>query len=90
MLFRSSLAELCGNRRLHGLIMSFWDQSHRVRMFTLRLRPRPDESTREHRQVTEAILAGDVERAQRLYRLHRERAQEALLQIIEDYGLKRL
>src|SRR5690606_22028140 len=39
--FHLSLARLCGNRRLAGMIMQVWDQAHRARMFTLSLRPLP-------------------------------------------------
>jgi DNA-binding GntR family transcriptional regulator len=88
--FHRCLAELSGNSRLRAAIMGFWEQSHRARMFTLRLRPKPVESTREHRAVVEAILAGDADGAERLYRLHRERAQRVILEIVERHGFKRL
>jgi DNA-binding GntR family transcriptional regulator len=80
--FHLSLVELCGNRRLAAMVMA--------RMFTLRLRPKPTDSTREHREVVEAILAGDPARATRLYRDHREKASGQMVRIIEQYGLTRL
>lgn len=88
--FHLSLVELCGNRRLAAMVMAVWEQSHRARMFTLRLRPKPTDSTREHREVVEAILAGDPVRATRLYRAHREKASGQMVRIIEQYGLTRL
>jgi len=88
--FHFALVNLCGNRRLAAMVMTVWDQAHRARIFTLKLRPKPVESTREHRAVVEAILAGDAARARELYRLHRERAAHSLLEIIEKYGLVRL
>ncbi len=88
--FHFALVNLCGNRRLAALVMTVWDQAHRARIFTLKLRPKPIESTREHRDVVDAILAGDAEKARNLYRAHRERAASALLTIIEQYGLVRL
>jgi DNA-binding GntR family transcriptional regulator len=72
------------------MVMAVWEQSHRARMFTLRLRPKPIDSTREHREVVEAILAGDPVRATRLYRDHREKASGQMVRIIEQYGLTRL
>jgi DNA-binding GntR family transcriptional regulator len=72
--FHRSLAEHCGNRRLSDLIMTVWDQSHRARMFTLSLRPPPLQSTREHRVILDAILAGEADSARELYRAHRRRA----------------
>lgn len=88
--FHKSLAQLCGNSRLFATIMGFWEQSQRARMFTLMLRPKPEASTREHRAVLDAVLAGDADRAAALYKAHRERAQQVILQIIEEHGLKRL
>jgi DNA-binding GntR family transcriptional regulator len=88
--FHFSLVELCGNRRLAAMVMGVWEQSHRARMFTLRLRPKPVDSTREHRDVVNAILAGDAVRARRLYRDHREKASNGMVAIIEQFGLTRL
>jgi DNA-binding GntR family transcriptional regulator len=88
--FHLALLELCGNRRLASIVMTMWDQSHRARMFTLKLRPLPVESTREHRAALEAVLAGDAGRAREIYRAHRRRGGEELISIIEQYGLTRL
>jgi len=88
--FHLALVELCGNRRLAAMVMTVWDQSHRARMFTLKLRPSPIASTREHRAALQAILDGDADRARELYRRHRERAAADLMTIIERYGLTHL
>ncbi|MFC7397988.1 GntR family transcriptional regulator [Chelatococcus sp. GCM10030263] len=88
--FHLGLVELCGNRRLAAMVMTVWDQSHRARMFTLKLRPKPIKSTREHRAALQAILDGDADRARELYRRHRERAAVDLMSIIERYGLTHL
>lgn len=88
--FHRSLAERCGNRRLFEMIMTVWDQSHRARMFTLRLRPLPIQSTREHRAILDAILAGDAIAARELYRAHRQRGGTELMVIIHTHGFNRL
>jgi DNA-binding GntR family transcriptional regulator len=88
--FHLALLDLCGNRRLAGIVMTMWDQAHRARMFTLKLRPLPVESTREHRAAMEAILAGDADRARDIYRAHRARGGRELISLIERYGLNRL
>lgn len=88
--FHLALLDLCGNRRLAGIVMTMWDQAHRARMFTLKLRPLPVESTREHRAALEAILAGDATRARDIYRAHRARGGRELISLIERYGLNRL
>lgn len=88
--YHMHLLQLCGNRRLASLVMSVWDQAHRARMFTLTLRPLPTQSTEEHRQIVDAILAGDASHAGELYRAHRRRGGEELITIIEQHGFKRL
>lgn len=85
--FHLGLAELCGNRRLAGMVMQVWEQSHRARLFTLNQRPLPKQSTAEHRRVLQAIAAGDAERAQALYRRHRQRSGTELIALIERSGV---
>jgi DNA-binding GntR family transcriptional regulator len=88
--FHSSLARLCSNGRLAAMIMTVWDQAHRARMFTLTLRPLPKRSTQEHRDVVEAVRAGDVVGARELYAAHRRRGGDELMAIIERHGFERL
>jgi DNA-binding GntR family transcriptional regulator len=88
--FHRSLANLCGNRRLDVAIRSLFDQTHRARLFTLMLRPKPEESTLEHRQILDAVLAGDVQAAGKIYREHRERSQKTILSIIEKHNFRGL
>lgn len=88
--FHLSLVELSGNKRLAAIVMAVWDQSHRARMFTLRLRPKPVDSTREHRAVVNAILAGDAAGSAALYQAHREKAAVTMVALIEQFGLTRL
>jgi DNA-binding GntR family transcriptional regulator len=88
--FHLDLARGCGNRRLGDMILTVWDQSHRARMFTLSLRPTPFESTREHRDILAAILAGEADKARELYHAHRRRGGAELMAIIEKHGFSRL
>jgi DNA-binding GntR family transcriptional regulator len=88
--FHLALVESCGNRRLCEMIKTVWDQAHRARMATLLLRPPPTQSTREHRAILKAILAGDPEKAGALYRAHRKRAGAELLNIIDRHQLRHL
>ncbi|MGG5822531.1 GntR family transcriptional regulator [Falsiroseomonas sp. HW251] len=85
--FHRGLVELCGNRRLAGMVMQVWDQSHRVRMVTLNLRPLPQASTAEHRAIMTAIAAGDGDGARELYRIHRRRGGMELISLVERSGL---
>ncbi len=81
--FHRQLLELAGNATLIQTVQLLWDRAHRARMVTLRLRPRPGHSTREHNAIVDAIRAGDPEATVRLYRAHRQRASVELLAILE-------
>ena len=88
--FHRTLIELCGNRLLKQTVLNFWDRAHRARMFALRLRPKPLNSTEEHRELVERIRAGDAAGAFACTRAHRERGSRELLAIIEHYRLHHL
>ena len=88
--FHAGLLELAGNKHLQATVMNHWDRAHRARMFSLRLRPKPVNSTREHMALVERLRAGDVEGAVRENRAHRERANRELLAIFERYRLAQM
>jgi DNA-binding GntR family transcriptional regulator len=88
--FHRRLIELSGNRLLVDTVLNFWDRAHRVRRFTLRLRPKPVHSTKEHMALVERIRAGDAAGANEVNRTHRERASQELLGILERYRLQQL
>ena len=88
--FHAGLLELAGNRQLQATVMNYWDRAHRARMFTLKLRPKPADSTHEHRELVDRLRAGDVEGAARVNRSHRERASRELLSIFERYKLAQM
>jgi DNA-binding GntR family transcriptional regulator len=88
--FHLHLVSLSGNRRLAEVVINFWDRAHRARMVTLRMRPRPSRSTREHRAVLKAIRSGDAATARDLHRAHRERGAAELTAILREYGLSNL
>jgi DNA-binding GntR family transcriptional regulator len=88
--FHAHFLELAGNRQLQTTVMNYWDRAHRARMFTLRLRPKPVNSTKEHMQMVERLRAGDVEGAVQVTRAHRARANAELIAIFERYRLQQL
>ncbi|HSD44793.1 MAG TPA: GntR family transcriptional regulator [Burkholderiales bacterium] len=88
--FHRQLIELAGNRLLAQSVLNFWDRAHRVRRLTLRLRPKPVNSTKEHMALVERIRAGDPDGAHEVNRAHRERASRELLAILERYRLQHL
>jgi DNA-binding GntR family transcriptional regulator len=88
--FHAQLMELAGNRQMQATVLNYWDRAHRARLFTLRLRPTPVNSTREHMQMVERLRAGDAEGAVRVTRAHRERANRELVELFERYTLAHL
>ena len=88
--FHRLLVEYCGNGRLQALVGTFWDQSHRARMATLRLRPKPTESNTDHAALVEAISRHDPDAARRIHRQHRIRTGRMLVAILEEHGLNQL
>ena len=88
--FHAALVELSGNRQLINTVWNYWDRAHRARMFSLRLRPKPTNSTKEHGELLNRMLEGDAAGAAAVNRQHRERASRELLAIFEQYKLAQM
>jgi DNA-binding GntR family transcriptional regulator len=88
--FHQNLVDLAGNRHMQATVLNYWDRAHRARMFSLRLRPKPVNSTKEHMQMVDRLRAGDVVGAARVTRAHRERARQELVAIFEHFKLAQL
>jgi DNA-binding GntR family transcriptional regulator len=89
-LFHKLLIERTGNKRLMRMYDAIMDQSHRARMITLRIRPRPEGSVLEHRSIVDAIKKGNPSAARELAKQHRARARDQLIPLIEQVGLRHL
>jgi len=88
--FHDTLVQLAGNQLLAQAVQHYHDRIHRARMFSLRLRPKPTSSTREHTALVDRILEGDAAGAVLVNRQHRERASRELLDIFERYRLPQM
>jgi DNA-binding GntR family transcriptional regulator len=88
--FHAQLVQLSGNSRLIQMVGQLWDQAHRARMLTLRLRPTPTNSVVEHAALVDAIDSGDPVAARHVHEDHRRRAGEMLVQLLERLGLTQL
>jgi DNA-binding GntR family transcriptional regulator len=88
--FHARLVDLAGNRQLQATVLNYWDRAHRARMFTLRLRPKPVNSTKEHMQMVERLRAGDAAGAAAVTRAHRERASRELVALFERFKLAQM
>ncbi|MEM1399926.1 MAG: GntR family transcriptional regulator [Pseudomonadota bacterium] len=89
-LFHRQLLELHGNRRLASFASTLFDQAHRARAITLRLRQPPEQSTRDHREILEQIADGNPDGARQIFRAHRQRAASELLKILDNFKLPQL
>jgi DNA-binding GntR family transcriptional regulator len=85
--FHRALIDFCGNGRLKSMAYMMWDQGHRARMATSRLRTDLELSNQEYRAVADAIRRGDVQAATAHHRQHRERTSGAIIGLLEQYRL---
>lgn len=88
--FHTLLVAAAGNARLTELVQTYVGQSHRVRMQTLRLRPKPVMSNRDHEAVVDAVEAHDVKRARETHYTHREKSGRMLVELLARHGLTQL
>ena len=88
--FHLTLLDLYGNQRLSNFVTSLFDQVHRARIVTLRMRDLPIQSTAEHREILEHLRTGDTSAARRAFRQHRQRAATELMDILEKFKLGQL
>jgi DNA-binding GntR family transcriptional regulator len=88
--FHRLLVELAGNQRLAALVEQVSDQAHRARLTTLRLRPKPVGSNRDHAALVQAIRDRDPARARAIHEQHRRQAAEMLVGLVRQLGLKQL
>lgn len=85
--FHRILVTLCGNQRLATIVEMLWEQGHRARMTTVRLRASLEQSNREHRALLEAIRARDWRQARARHAKHRERAMTEILNLLHQTRL---
>jgi DNA-binding GntR family transcriptional regulator len=90
--FHLKIIRLCGNKRLADAVIKCWDQVHRARNFTLRLRPHPQprKSIEEHYEIIDAIRRGDGASANALFRKHRERGMREQIDILKTFRIHQI
>jgi DNA-binding GntR family transcriptional regulator len=88
--FHRGLVELCGNPRLKALADVLWDQGHRARTTSVRLRQNLETSNAEHRAVVDAIRRGDWREAKALHVKHRARTSGEILDLLQKFRLARV
>jgi DNA-binding GntR family transcriptional regulator len=85
--FHRMVLDLCGNARLASMAFMLWDQGHRARLTTVRLRPALETSNREHRAVVEAVRRGDWREAVARHAKHRARTSREIINLLEQCRL---
>lgn len=88
--FHRDLVAHAGNGRLEQFCRTLLDQSHRVRVFTLRLRKPPLRSTENHAVLVKAIRDGDAEQARLIHVRHKNEWLDELREIIDRLQIARL
>ncbi|MDK4731464.1 GntR family transcriptional regulator [Rhizobium sp. CNPSo 3490] len=84
--FHSQLVSLSKNQRLIAVVNQFVEQAHRARMLTLKLRPKPIQSNRDHEALIDALIQKDAESARQIHHDHRERAKQTIVELLERLG----
>lgn len=88
--FHREILRIDNNKRLQTFVGNLFDQAHRTRIITLKLRDLPTKSTQEHAEILEAILERNGRKARTIFRKHRERAARELLSILDKLNLSHL
>lgn len=88
--FHKQLVELTHNDRLISMVETLWDQAHRARMITLKFRPIPIQSNKDHQTLVDAISRRDFTSAFQVHHSHRKKTRKMLLKLLEDLGLNQL
>lgn len=85
--FHRALLDLSGNPRLAAIANSMWDQGHRARVTTVRLRPSLQSSNRDHRALADAVRRGDLRRAKSIHLKHRIKTSEEIISLLRKCSL---
>lgn len=82
--FHVALVEIAGNQRIRKAIEPLNTQLHRLRVYTIRVRPRPVASTTAHEAQFAAMEQKDGDLARRLLQEHRAVTRTLMVKIIRE------
>ncbi len=88
--FHTELVRLGGNSRVMAIVARMADQVRRAKSVTLHMRPLPLQSNKDHRDVVDAIRAGDAVRARGIHATHRAGAKDVLINLLKQNRLHML
>jgi DNA-binding GntR family transcriptional regulator len=82
-----ALFDMAGNDRAHRIVDNLNDQWHRVRIGFVAMQARMKESTAEHQEFVESILAGNGAQAEQQMRDHLNRVRQELERLLVNVVL---
>lgn len=88
--FHAELVRLGRNSRVSAIVAMMSDQVRRVRLMTLFMRPVPQKSNKDHRNVLEAISNRDFEAARSIHKTHRQQAKQMLIGLLHKMNLNQV
>ncbi|MDI6871866.1 MAG: GntR family transcriptional regulator [Bacillota bacterium] len=86
--FHEELMKASHNSRLSQLVSNLREQIQRFRLTSLSYPGRVKVAVEEHRKIVDAIASRDAELAQNLAYEHIENAENSLMEVIREAGLK--
>lgn len=86
--FHKELVRLGGNTRTAAIVETFNDQVRRARNLTLKMRPMPHQSSKDHSALFDAISRGDAKAAHQIHWDHRDTARKLITSLLEQLGLR--
>jgi DNA-binding GntR family transcriptional regulator len=89
-LFHTRLVDLCGNQRLARVAKLMFAQSHRVRLFALRIREKPVNSVKHHGDLVDAIRQKRPALAREIHSAHRDSWTETLGGLLSSLNVHQL
>ncbi|CCN33610.1 putative HTH-type transcriptional regulator in the TAR-I ttuE-ttuC'intergenic region [Vibrio nigripulchritudo SO65] len=81
--FHNALIRLSGNDTLTKMTQQLLDKSQRIRLLTLKVRPIPEASTREHTAAFRALEEGHFDEAVTIHERHRLRSSKELIDLLQ-------
>jgi DNA-binding GntR family transcriptional regulator len=88
--FHGRLVAASQNSRLNRVAETLLTQSQRFRLFTLRLRPKPFKSTRNHAALVRELKRGNVEQARAIHTGQKIGWREDMLALLKKYKITQI
>ena len=79
-----AIYERADSRLLRLILPTLWDNSERYRQLQLPVRGTPEQRLEEHRNLVDACLSGDADRAERQLRTHLSRTMDAAIALLRE------